>query len=96
MSMLIRRELSMGFVVKTHVSYDVSVIWNEVRNSKPSVKVNLCDGYQISIKPRDELYLSVLTTHEQVRSPIKREVAVLSERVFSKSFECQRLASTML
>lgn len=42
--------------------------WRE--NSKPSVKVNLRDGYQISIKLRDEVYSSVLIMHEQVRIAI--------------------------
>lgn len=69
-STIIRIEPSVGFVVKIHVSYDVSVIYHEERNSRPSVKVNLRDGYQISIKPRDELYSSVLITHEQVKIPI--------------------------
>lgn len=69
-SMMIWRELSVGFVVKIHVSYDLSVIYHEVRDSKPSVKVNLRDGYQISNRPRDELYFSVLISHEQVRNQI--------------------------
>lgn len=57
-------------MVKIHVSYDVDVIHHEEKNSKPSVKSNLSEGYQISIKPRDELYSSILIKHEQVRVPI--------------------------
>lgn len=69
-STIIRIEPSVGFVVKIHVRNDVSVIYHEERNSRPSVKVNLRDVYQISIKPRDELYSSVLITHEQVKISI--------------------------
>lgn len=78
--MIIRIEPSVGFVVKIHVSYDVSVIYHEERNSKPSVKVNLRDGYQISIKLRDELYSSARAS----QNSDQREVIVLSERGFQK------------